>query len=44
MSEEESGKKKVTGTGSLTGSEMEADDVLAGAEEWTPVEENLVLR
>jgi hypothetical protein len=34
MSEEAGGKKDVSGTGSLTGSALEADDVLAGAEEW----------
>jgi len=43
MSEEAGGKKDVSGTGSLTGSALEADDVLAGAEEWSPVETKLVL-
>lgn len=40
MSEKE---KKVTGTGSLTGDVLEAEDVLAGAEPWEPIETKLVL-
>jgi hypothetical protein len=43
MSEEESTKKNVSGTGSLTSSALESDDVLAGAEEWSPIETKLVL-
>ncbi|SMC20586.1 hypothetical protein SAMN02746041_00957 [Desulfacinum hydrothermale DSM 13146] len=34
---------KSAGTGSLTGSALEAEDVLAGAEEWAPIETKLVL-
>lgn len=36
-------KKEVSGTGSLTGGALEADDVLAGAEEWSPIETKLVI-
>ncbi len=36
-------KKETSGTGSLTGAALEADDVLAGAEEWSPVETKLVV-
>ncbi len=35
-------KKEVSGTGSLTGAALEADDVLAGAEPWEPIETKLV--
>ncbi|RLB02383.1 MAG: hypothetical protein DRG59_12740 [Deltaproteobacteria bacterium] len=41
MSEKE--KKEVTGTGSLTWDVLEAEDVLAGAEPWEPIETKLVL-
>jgi len=36
-------KKEVSGTGSLTGEALEAEDVLAGAEPWEPIETKLVL-
>jgi len=36
-------KKEVSGTGSLRGDALEADDVLAGAEEWAPIETKLVI-
>ncbi|HDM77941.1 MAG TPA: hypothetical protein ENG51_15980 [Deltaproteobacteria bacterium] len=41
MSEKE--KKEVTGTGSLTWDVLEAEDVLAEAEPWEPIETKLVL-
>lgn len=40
---DEKGKKEMSGTGSLTGAALEAEDVLADAEEWSPVETKLVL-
>jgi len=43
MAEEVKEKKEVSGTGSLTGEALEAEDVLAGAEEWAPIETKLVL-
>jgi|Deesub1362A_J573_1020465.scaffolds.fasta_scaffold00311_43 hypothetical protein len=43
MAEEVKQKKEISGTGSLTGEALEAEDVLAGAEEWDPVETKLVL-
>ncbi len=36
-------KKEQYGTGSLTGEALEADDVLAGAEEWSSTETWLVV-
>ncbi len=36
-------KKDIAGTGSLTGEALEAEDVLAGAEPWEPIETKLVL-
>ena len=36
-------KKAAAGSGSLTGEALEADDVLAGAEPWEPIETKLVL-
>lgn len=36
-------KKEVSGTGSLTGEALEAEDVLAGAEEWSSTETWLVV-
>ncbi|MEJ2314285.1 MAG: hypothetical protein P8Y85_05825 [Nitrospirota bacterium] len=36
-------EKGVSGTGSLTGQALEAEDVLAGAEPWEPIETKLVL-
>jgi hypothetical protein len=41
MQEEE--KKEISGTGSLTGEALEAEDVLAGAEPWDPIETKLVV-
>jgi len=43
MAEEVKEKKELSGTGSLTGEALEAEDVLAGAEEWAPIETKLVL-
>ena len=34
---------KNNGSGSLTGQDLEADDVLAGSEPWEPVETKLVV-
>ena len=34
---------KNSGTGSLTGQDLEADDVLAGSEPWEPIETKLVV-
>jgi len=39
----EEAKEQKYGTGSLTGEALEAEDVLAGAEEWDPVETKLVV-
>jgi hypothetical protein len=36
-------QKEVSGTGSLTGESLEAEDVLAGAEPWEPVETKMVV-
>jgi len=36
-------KKELSGTGSLTGQALEAEDVLAGAEPWEPFETKLVV-
>ncbi|RMG02498.1 MAG: hypothetical protein D6726_07425 [Nitrospirae bacterium] len=36
-------KEQVSGTGSLTGTALEAEDVLAGAEPWEPIETKLVV-
>jgi hypothetical protein len=36
-------KKEISGTGSLTGEALEAEDVLAGAEPWEPIETKLVV-
>jgi hypothetical protein len=36
-------EKKNGGTGSLTGQDLEADDVLAGSEPWEPIETKLVV-
>jgi len=43
MVEETKEKKEISGTGSLTGEALEVEDVLAGAEEWAPIETKLVL-
>ncbi len=40
---EENVKEEESGTGSLTGTSLESDDVFAGAEPWDPVETKLVL-
>ncbi len=40
---QESTREQSTGTGSLTGGALEAEDVLAGAEPWEPIETKLVL-
>ena len=34
---------KKGGTGSLTGQDLEADDVLAGSEPWEPIETKMVV-
>ena len=34
---------KKSGTGSLTGQDLEAEDVLAGSEPWEPVETKMVV-
>ena len=34
---------KKNGTGSLTGQDLEAEDVLAGSEPWEPVETKMVV-
>jgi hypothetical protein len=34
---------KNSGTGSLTGKNVEADDVLAGSEPWEPIETKMVV-
>jgi len=34
---------KKSGTGSLTGQDLEAEDVLAGSEPWDPIETKLVV-
>ena len=34
---------KNSGTGSLTGQDVEADDVLAGSEPWDPVETKMIV-
>jgi len=36
-------EEKQGGTGTLTGSALEADDVLEGAEPWDPIETKLVV-
>ncbi|MGD2079785.1 MAG: hypothetical protein PVJ36_01470 [Nitrospirota bacterium] len=36
-------EKGTSGTGSLTGAALEAEDVLAGAEPWEPIETKLVV-
>jgi len=36
-------KKEVSGTGSLTGEALEAEDVLSGAEPWEPIETKMVV-
>lgn len=36
-------KKEVSGTGSLTGDALEAEDVLSGAEPWEPIETKMVV-
>jgi hypothetical protein len=36
-------KKDISGTGSLTSAALEAEDVLAGAEPWEPVETKMVV-
>jgi hypothetical protein len=36
-------KKATYGTGSLSGEALEAEDVLAGAEPWDPVETKMVV-
>ncbi len=36
-------EEKTSGTGSLTGEALEAEDVLAGAEPWEPIETKLVV-
>ena len=36
-------KKETSASGSLTGDSLEAEDVLAGAEPWEPVETKLVV-
>ena len=36
-------EKQTTGTGSLTGGEMDTSSVLEGAEPWEPIETKLVL-
>ncbi|GBD99775.1 hypothetical protein BMS3Abin07_01821 [bacterium BMS3Abin07] len=41
MAEEE--KKEMSGTGTLTGAALEAEDVLADAEPWEPIETKLVV-
>jgi len=43
MAEERARQSQVSGTGSLTGTALEAEDVLAGAEPWAPVETKLVV-
>jgi hypothetical protein len=43
MQEEKQGKKQMSGTGSLTGEALEAEDVLAGSEPWEPVETKMVV-
>lgn len=43
MQEEKDEKKEISRTGSLTGEALEAEDVLAGAEPWDPVETKLVV-
>jgi len=43
MAEAEEKKEQVSGTGSLTGTALEAEDVLAGAEEWSSTETWLVV-
>jgi hypothetical protein len=40
MSDDES---KKSGTGSLTGQDLEAEDVLAGSEPWEPIETKMVV-
>lgn len=39
----ETTEKVMSGTGSLSGAALEVEDVLADAEEWSPVETKLVL-
>lgn len=41
MAEEK--KEAISGTGSLTGAALEAEDVLAGAEPWEPIETKMVV-
>ena len=36
-------KENVSGTGSLTGQMVEAEDVLAGSEPWEPIETKMVV-
>jgi len=36
-------KKVMSGTGSLSSAALEVEDVLAGAEEWSPMETKLIL-
>lgn len=44
MAETETKEKKESyGTGSLSGEALEAEDVLAGAEPWEPIETKLVV-
>ncbi len=43
MPEEKKKKKELSGTGSLTGEALEAEDVLAGCEPWDSVETKLIV-
>ncbi len=43
MAEVEEKKEQASGTGTLTGAALEAEDVLAGAEPWAPIETKLVV-
>jgi hypothetical protein len=43
MAEVEEKKEQASGTGTLTGTALEAEDVLAGAEPWEPIETKLVV-
>jgi hypothetical protein len=40
---QEKDNKYVSGTGSLSGQNLEAEDVLAGSEPWEPIETKMVL-
>jgi len=40
---EEEPKEPASGTGTLTGEALNADDVLAGAEPWEPIETKMVV-